>query len=117
MNRTQNTTPNPVQVQAQPQEGKSRTAVDRRDSPEPHTSQPDDFSFEIVGHVGVLSTSPRGWTREVNIVSWNTKPPRLDIRDWAPDHDKMSRGVALNGHETEQLKVLLSGFIPQESGI
>jgi len=95
----------------------ARTAGDRRDVPEPQRSGADDFSFEIVRHVGVLSTSPRGWTREVNIVSWNAKPARLDIRDWAPDHDKMSRGVALNGIETEQLKVILSAFLPQENGI
>ena len=109
MNRTQNADPRP------------RTSGDRHDAHEgaSHAPNPqvDDFSFEIVRHVGVLSTSPRGWTREVNIVSWNTKPARLDIRDWAPDHDKMSRGVALNGHETEQLKVLLSGFVPSDSGI
>ncbi len=98
-------------------EAAPRTAGDRRDAPEPPRSSADDFSFEIVRHVGVLSISPRGWTREVNIVSWNAKPARLDIRDWAPDHDKMSRGVALNGLETEQLKVILSGFLPQDSGI
>lgn len=95
----------------------ARTAADRRDAPEARTPQVDDFSFEIVRHIGVLSTSPRGWTREVNVVSWNAKPARLDIRDWAPDHDKMSRGVALNGHETEQLKMILSGVVPQEMGI
>lgn len=98
-------------------ETRPRTAADRRESTEAHGAQTDDFSFEIVRHIGVLSTSPRGWTREVNVVSWNAKPARLDIRDWAPDHEKMSRGVALNGFETEQLKVILSGVIPQEMGI
>ena len=115
MNRNQNAMQNPVQNPIQ--DNRPRTAADRRDAQETQRTPADDFSFEIVRHVGVLSTSPRGWTREVNIVSWNAKPARLDIRDWAPDHDKMSRGVALNGLETEQLKVILSGFVPQESGI
>ena len=115
MNRTQNQTP--AQTRTQDPAGGQKTAADRRETQEVHAATVDDFSFEIVRHIGVLSSSPRGWTREVNIVSWNTKPARLDIRDWAPDHEKMSRGVALNGHETEQLKVLLSGFVPQESGI
>jgi hypothetical protein len=115
MNRNQNAVQNPAPSPAQ--EERQRTAADRRDAPEPHNPLVDDFSFKIVRHVGVLSTSPRGWTREVNIVSWNAKPARLDIRDWAPDHEKMSRGVALNGHETDQLKVLLSAFIPQDCGI
>jgi len=115
MNRSQNGTQ--IHVPNPSTDAPARTAADRRDAPDPQRSGADDFSFEIVRHVGVLSTSPRGWTREVNIVSWNAKPARLDIRDWAPDHDKMSRGVALNGLETEQLKVILSGFLPQESGI
>ncbi len=77
----------------------------------------DTISFDIRHHIGVLSTSSRGWTREVNLVSWNDKPPRLDIRDWDPAHEKMSRGVALNARETESLRQLLSNFSPTEAGL
>ncbi|MDI9470901.1 MAG: PC4/YdbC family ssDNA-binding protein [Bacillota bacterium] len=68
-------------------------------------------------HVGRLSTSSSGWTREVNIVSWNGAAPRLDIRDWSPDRMKMSRGVGLNREETENLRALLNGFDPRRAGI
>ena len=30
-----------------------------------------DFSWEIVESLGVLSDNPKGWTKELNLVSWN----------------------------------------------
>lgn len=66
------------------------------------------ISFEIKEHLGILSTSKSNWTREVNIVSWNKRPARLDIRDWNPEHNKMSRGVGLNKDEVLALKDLLN---------
>lgn len=77
----------------------------------------DEVTFEVVHHLGVLGTSQRGWTKEVNLVSWNNRPARLDIRDWNPDHSRMGRGVAINGEETLILKDLLSNFDVRASGI
>lgn len=54
-----------------------------------------DFTFVIEEHLGVLSRSDNGWTRELNIVSWNGQKPKYDIRDWDPDHERMSKGVTL----------------------
>ncbi|MBR3642962.1 MAG: hypothetical protein IKN57_05580, partial [Parasporobacterium sp.] len=47
-----------------------------------------DFKYEIVKHIGVLSESGKGWTKELNVISWNGANPKYDIRDWAPDHEK-----------------------------
>lgn len=77
----------------------------------------DQVTHEVARHLGVVSTSAQGWTREVNLVSWNNRPARLDIRDWSPDHTRMSRGVALNGAEVLSLKKLLSDFDVSSSGI
>ncbi|MDN6168036.1 MAG: PC4/YdbC family ssDNA-binding protein, partial [Lactococcus lactis] len=52
-----------------------------------------DFSYEIIESFGVLSQSPSGWTRELNLVSWNDRPAKYDIRDWSPDHEKMGKGL------------------------
>jgi hypothetical protein len=52
-----------------------------------------EFKYEIVKELGVISEGARGWTKELNLVSWNDKPPKYDIRDWAPDHEKMGKGV------------------------
>ena len=77
----------------------------------------DPVTFEIMDHIGSLSTSASGWQREVNIVAWNGKQARLDIRDWNPEHTKMSRGIGLNGIEVENLTALLNSFNPLQAGI
>lgn len=66
-----------------------------------------DFKFEITEEIGVLSTSKSGWTRELNMVSWNGGEPKYDLRDWSPDHEKMGKGISLNLAEVKALKELL----------
>ncbi len=63
-----------------------------------------DVTFEITEHLGVLATYSTGWTRELNIVSWNGGTPKYDIRDWDPAHEHMSRGITL--HEKEMRLML-----------
>lgn len=65
------------------------------------------FEFEIVEEIGVLSTSKSGWTKELNLVSWNGRPPKFDIRDWSPDHEKMGKGLTFSNEELTDLKNLL----------
>lgn len=67
-----------------------------------------DIKFEIIEHYGDLSENKSGWKREINLVSWNDAEPKLDIRDWSPDHSKMGKGIALNSDEVEALKSILS---------
>ncbi len=74
-------------------------------------------SFNIVETLGILSTSTNGWTKEVNVVSWNDRPAKLDIRDWNPDHNKMSRGIGLNATETAGLYELLQSTDISSLGI
>ena len=66
-----------------------------------------DIKYEIIKHIGNLSESSRGWTNELNIISWNGGVPKLDIRDWAPEHEKMGKGITLTGEEAEKLAVFL----------
>ncbi len=61
------------------------------------------FAFEIVKHIGVLATYQTGWKKELNIVTWNGKSPKYDIRDWDPTHMKMSRGITLTKEEMQNL--------------
>ena len=67
----------------------------------------EDFQFEIVEKIGVLSEGSKGWTKELNRISWNGGAPKYDIRDWAPDHEKMGKGVTLTDDEVEVLKKLI----------
>ena len=67
-----------------------------------------DIKFEIVEEIGVLSESPKGWTKELNLVSWNGAEPKYDLRDWAPGHEKMGKGVTLTKEEVLKLREFLS---------
>ena len=67
-----------------------------------------DIKYEITKHLATLSTSPKGWTKELNLVSWNDKEPKYDIRDWSPDHEKMGKGVTLSGEALMALKRTLA---------
>ena len=66
-----------------------------------------DFEFEIVEHIGVLAEKTRGWKREINLISWSGGEPKIDIRDWSPDHSKMGKGISLTTDEIEKLKELI----------
>lgn len=66
-----------------------------------------DFKYEIVEEIGVLSESAKGWTKELNIISWNGGEPKYDIRDWAPNHEKMGKGVTLTTDEAIKLLGIL----------
>ena len=63
----------------------------------------EEFSFEISEHIGVLKTNASGWTKEFNVVSWNGKPGKFDIREWSEDHKKMSKGITLTDREAKML--------------
>lgn len=66
-----------------------------------------DIKYEIVEQIGVLSESAKGWTKELNKISWNGGEPKYDIRDWAPEHEKMGKGVTLTYNEAGKLLTLL----------
>ncbi len=65
------------------------------------------IEYEIIEEVGVLSENTRGWRKELNRVSWNGRPAKYDIRDWAENHEKMGKGITLTDEEAEALKKLL----------
>ena len=69
-----------------------------------------EFKYEIVEKIGVISSSTSGWNREVNIVRWNEGKPKLDIRDWSPEHDKMGKGISMTSEEVSLLKSILEEF-------
>ena len=66
-----------------------------------------EITFEITKSLGVISETSKGWTRELNMVSWNDREPKFDIRDWSPDHENMSKGITLAEKDIKALKALL----------
>lgn len=62
-----------------------------------------DFKYDIVEHIGVLSENTRGWAKEINLISWNGDAIKYAIRDWVPEHERMSKGVTLTDDEAQKL--------------
>jgi hypothetical protein len=75
-----------------------------------------DLVFEIKKNIGIIGEGTKGWKKEVNIVSWNQRKPKLDIRDWNDTHEKMGRGVTLSREEVAELKKLLEEIDLEEIG-
>ena len=67
-----------------------------------------EFEYEIIETIAVLSRSPKGWTKEINIISWIGREPKYDIREWAPDRAKMGKGITISKEEAEILKKALN---------
>ncbi|MBO5449606.1 MAG: YdbC family protein [Ruminococcus sp.] len=67
-----------------------------------------ELKFEIIEHIGVLSENAKGWTKELNKVSWNERPAKYDLREWSPDHSRMGKGITLTDEDIEALKAILN---------
>jgi len=67
-----------------------------------------EIKYEIIKKIGVLSKSDSGWAKELNLISWNDREPKYDIREWSPDREKMGKGVTLSKEELSALKELLN---------
>lgn len=66
-----------------------------------------EFKYEIVRNLGTIGEGTKGWRKEVNIINWNGRGPKVDIRDWSENHEKIGRGVTLRKDEAIELKQLL----------
>lgn len=69
-----------------------------------------EIKFEIVENIGVISETARGWKKELNLVSWNDREPKYDLRDWDENHEKMGKGITLTKEEVESLKKVLENI-------
>lgn len=72
-----------------------------------------DIKYEIIEELGVLSESAKGWQKELNLISWNGAEPKYDLRDWAPNHEKVGKGVTLNEEEVKTLYKILGKIAEQ----
>ena len=69
-----------------------------------------EIKFEIKETIGTLSESSKGWAKEFNLVSWNDKEPKYDLREWDPEHKKMGKGITLSVEELKKLRDMLNGM-------
>jgi len=76
-----------------------------------------DIKFEINRPMGVLSEGSKGWQKEINLISWNERKPKLDIREWGPEHERMGKGITLNLEEAKLLLEILQSADLEGLGI
>ena len=69
-----------------------------------------EIKYDIEKEIGVVSESTKGWTKELNLISWNGKTAKYDLRDWAPEHEKMGKGITLSKEELKSLRELLNNM-------
>ena len=69
-----------------------------------------DIKYEIKETVGVIAESAKGWKKELNLISWNGKEAKYDLREWAPGHEKMGKGITLTLDELKSLKEVLTNM-------
>ena len=74
-----------------------------------------EFKFEITKELGVISENSKGWRKEFNMVSWNEREPKYDIREWSPDHERMGKGVSLTEEELATLEELIRDWDSEDS--
>ena len=63
-----------------------------------------EIKYEIIKKIGVLSKSTSGWAKELNLISWNDRDPKYDLRDWSADGAKMGKGLTLSREEIWRLE-------------
>ena len=67
-----------------------------------------EIKYEIIEELGVLSESDKGWKKELNLISWNDREPKYDLRDWSENHEKMGKGITLTKEEAIKLRNILN---------
>lgn len=71
-----------------------------------------DFSYEVTEEIGIIGNpTPSGWATQLNLVSWNGKEPKLDIRSWNEDRSRMGKGISLSIEEATELANLLNSYL------
>ncbi|MBC2857041.1 hypothetical protein H3N56_11420 [Cetobacterium sp. 2A] len=69
-----------------------------------------EIKFEIIEKLGIIGDGAKGWKKEINLISWNSRKPKVDIRDWDEDHEKISKGITLSKDEVIALKEILNSI-------
>ena len=69
-----------------------------------------ELKFEVVKTIGVIAEGTKGWKKELNLVKWNDRDPKYDIRDWSAEHKFMGKGITLTKEEAVKLRELLQNI-------
>jgi len=83
----------------------------------PYSYEDDEIECEIIESYGKFSDGTRNWNKEVNLVSWNGRPAKIDIRSWQKNHEKCGKGIAITKAEAEELVKLLNKILKAKPAV
>ena len=69
-----------------------------------------EIQYEIVKEIAVLSKGDSGYKKEINLISWNGREPKYDIRSFSPNREKCGKGITLNADEAAALLEALTSL-------
>lgn len=67
-----------------------------------------EVTFEIIKNLILLEEYKNGWTKEINLVSWNDKDPVIDIRTWGKNKEVIGKGISINDKEFKDIVKYIS---------
>lgn len=79
-----------------------------------YKSDDDEIECDIIESYGIFSAGTKNWNKEVNLVSWNGMPAKLDIRSWQKNHEKCGKGIAITREEAAELVKLLNKILKEK---
>ena len=71
----------------------------------------EEIECDIIEFYGKFSEGSKNWNKEVNLVSWNGRPAKIDIRSWQRNHERCGKGIAITREEAEELVRLLGKIL------
>ena len=61
------------------------------------------LSCEITRTIAIMGLNDKGFSKEINLVSWNGADPKYDIRNWHPGRERCGKGITLSEEEAHAL--------------
>lgn len=71
------------------------------------------FVFDILEHIAEIGSNRQGY-KQLNVVSWNKAPARLDLRSWRTDENgeqQPNKGITLTDAEAQALYSALGEYL------
>lgn len=72
------------------------------------------ITCEVKKKIAELSKSEKGYTKELNLISWNGNAAKLDLREWCPDHEKCGKGATFTEEEGRALLDALAEYFHEK---
>lgn len=60
------------------------------------------MTMNVIKKIAVISDEDKGYRKELNLVSWNGREPKYDLRNWSPEGQAL-KGLTMSEKEAKEL--------------